>query len=85
MDFSSILNSLDISSDDGTIEFNLKSSVYAAFIPANGVLDVVFREIGEPIEVHSTGLNVVEHYGKFVKVRAIGPFDEKKLLSLIHI
>ena len=81
MDFTSILNSLDISSSDGTLEFNKKSPVFAAFVPASGLVDIVFRQIGEPVELHSTDLDVSEYYGKFVKTRAIGPFDEKKLLD----
>ena len=79
MDFTSILNTLDVSATDGTLQFNQKEDLFAAFVPEDSELDVVFRKLGEPLELHTTILRPREHYGKFIRTQAIGSLDETKL------
>ena len=79
MDFTSILNTLDVSTTDGTLQFNQKEQLFAAFVPDQAELDVVFRKLGEPLELHATNLGPREHYGKFLQARAIGSLDETRL------
>ena len=81
MDFTSVLNTLDVSESDGQLEFNSKANLFAAFVPKNSLVDVAFRKIGEPVELHSTLLDMKEHYGKFVSAKPVEFLDETKLVE----